>query len=107
MLTCASWRRAVRLICAPWLPLDGLFGWSVRWSRGRAWLGGTEVLGCSQRDRGSLHALPSTWWRPTVLGGGFPGVSRTEPLLRGPTASSWSRPRGIACRLAALGVQES
>ena len=24
-----SGRRAVRLICAGWLPQDGLFGWSV------------------------------------------------------------------------------
>jgi hypothetical protein len=36
---CVSGRRAVRLICAGWLPQDGLFGWSVRWSRDRAWLG--------------------------------------------------------------------
>jgi len=34
---CVSGRRAVRLICAGWLPQDGLFGWSVRWSRDRAW----------------------------------------------------------------------
>ena len=25
---CVSGRRAVRLICAGWLPQDGLFGWS-------------------------------------------------------------------------------
>ena len=24
-----SWRRAVRLICAGWLPQDGLFGWDA------------------------------------------------------------------------------
>jgi len=26
---CVSGRRAVRLICAGWLPQDGLFGWSA------------------------------------------------------------------------------
>jgi hypothetical protein len=30
---CVSWRRAVRLICAGWLPQDGLFGWEVSLSR--------------------------------------------------------------------------
>jgi len=34
--TCVSWRRAVRLIFAGWLPQDGLFGWSARLSRCRA-----------------------------------------------------------------------
>ena len=44
------------MIFAGWLPHDGLFGGSVRWSKGRAWQ--REPLLLIVRSRVSLLALP-------------------------------------------------
>ncbi len=62
-----SWRRAVRLICAGWLPQDGLFGWNLaaglRVERGPCF----GVAHRSVADRSSRCGSPPLWNPSDVL----------------------------------------